>query len=52
MVNRAIEIFVMGWAISAEVAIVFQCGVPEPFAILSNRCFSPVSYVRSMRGIS
>ncbi|PQE11060.1 choline transport protein [Rutstroemia sp. NJR-2017a BVV2] len=44
VVNRAIEIFVMAWAVSAEVAIVFQCGVPEPFAILSNHCFSPLAF--------
>ncbi|KAM3074142.1 hypothetical protein ACMFMG_003037 [Clarireedia jacksonii] len=44
IVNRAIEIFVMASAISAELSIVFQCGVPEPFAILSNHCFNPLVF--------
>ncbi|KAF7931330.1 uncharacterized protein EAE98_002512 [Botrytis deweyae] len=39
--NRITEICVILWALSAEISIVFQCDMPNPWAILSTgKCFN------------
>ncbi|KAB8289631.1 hypothetical protein EYC80_010545 [Monilinia laxa] len=41
ILNRVTEIGVILWTLSAEVSIVFQCNLPNPWATLSTeRCFN------------
>lgn len=42
--NRLTEICVILWALSAEFSILFQCNMPNPWAVLSTgKCFNIVS---------
>ncbi|KUJ20587.1 uncharacterized protein LY89DRAFT_579345 [Mollisia scopiformis] len=42
--NIAVEIFVVLWAISAELAIAFQCSLPTAWAIITTKCFNVVPF--------
>ncbi|KAF8867267.1 hypothetical protein BDZ45DRAFT_577358 [Acephala macrosclerotiorum] len=42
--NLAMELFIILWALSAEVVIGFQCSLPTPWAIITTKCFNMIPF--------
>ncbi|KAH8809820.1 hypothetical protein F5882DRAFT_345278 [Hyaloscypha sp. PMI_1271] len=42
LLARILKMFIVLWGISLELAIAFQCGLPDPWAIISGRCFNMI----------
>lgn len=42
ILNRILEVFIVIWGISTEFALAFQCRLPNPWTVISGRCFNMV----------
>ncbi|KAH8772242.1 hypothetical protein F5882DRAFT_506032 [Hyaloscypha sp. PMI_1271] len=42
--NTLLEVFIIIWGLGAEFAIVFQCQLPSPWAIISGKCFNTAAF--------
>jgi hypothetical protein len=42
VLNKVLEGFIIVWGVGTEFAIAFQCRLPHPWAIISEKCFDLV----------